>query len=130
MITRKYRLRVTIDQQVFNRFSTDYCLRDFSAFAAYAATAAMEISQSYPFSMRMQPCSHVATLAMEISQPSQPMPPLQQWRYLSHTHTLCAWSHAAMQSLMPWRFPSLRSLRSHCSNGDVLAIPYLCLYLC
>ena len=34
----------------------------------------------------MRPCSHAATLAMEISQSSQPMQPLQQWRYLTHTH--------------------------------------------
>ena len=64
MITRKYRLRVTVNQQIFNRFSTDYCLRDFSAFTAYIVTAAIEISQPYPYSMRMQPCSHTAIAAI------------------------------------------------------------------
>ena len=63
---------------------------DFSAFAAYTPTAAMEISQPRSCFMRMQPCSqcsHAVTHAREISQPSQPMPPLQQWRCLSHIHT-------------------------------------------
>ena len=68
---------------------------DFSAFTAYTPTAATEMSQ--PRSCSMQPCSHIVTLAIEISQSSQPTQPLQQWRCLSHAHTSCACNYAAMQ---------------------------------
>ena len=122
MVTRKYRLRVIIDQQVFNRFSTDYCLRDFSAFVAYAVTAVMEMSQPYP--CFMQPCSHAA---IEISQPSQPMHPLQQWRYLSHAHASCACSHTAMEISQPSQ--PMQSLQQWRCLSDFMLMPILMLML-
>ena len=86
--------------------------RDLSAFAAYTATAAMEISQLCPSPYpcpclcSMQPCSHcshAAMTAIEISQPPQLTQPLQQWRYLSHTHAHVytpAHRHAAARILV------------------------------
>ena len=67
--------------------------RDFSAFLVCTSTAVTKMSQSRL--CFMQPCSHAITLAMEISQSSQSMQSLHQWRYLSHTHIyIYAYAHA------------------------------------
>ena len=71
----------------------------------------MKMSQPCPCSMRMQPCSHCRHVAMEISQPSQPIHPLQQWRCLSHfmlIPILMLMLYAVMQSLQPYSRPSHR----------------------
>ena len=105
-------------------------LGDFSASTACAVTAAMEMSQPYSH------CSYAAPLALEISQPPQPIQPLQQWRCLSRAHAPCACSHAAtlaleisqppqpMQPLQQWRCLSHAHALCHCSHTAMQLCSY------
>ena len=85
-----YSHTVIIVIQSLQPYSQSYShssLKDFSAFTAYAVTAAVKISQSRLYSISLQPyshcshaanhtvsyaVSHAATLALKISQSSQP----------------------------------------------------------
>ena len=141
MITREYRLRITVIQQVFNRFLIDFqqvfqvvtSLRDFLVFTVYAITVAVEMSQPRLCSMSMQSCSHCSHIVITAIQSLQSYShcshaAMQPCSHSRHRDFLAPAAYAAtaameMSQLYPIPMPMLMAMQpcSHDSHRDFSA---------